>query len=246
MKVIGVIPARLASTRLKEKVLRDILGKPMIARVWERSQRAKRLDEVIIACDDKKIVKAAQGFGAKVILTRKTHPSGSDRIAEAVKKLKADIVVNIQGDEPLIAPSIIDNLVKAVAGDKTVVMATVVKAFGLKEDIHNPNIVKVVIDQNKDALYFSRSVIPFIREKQNAHPVTYYKHLGIYAYRKNFLLKFVSLPPSRLEKVERLEQLRALEAGYKIRTVLTDKETISVDTPSDLKQVIRILKKRRG
>ena len=243
MKILGVIPARYSSTRLKGKVLADINGKPMIQHVWERAKKSSLLNDVLIACDDERIVQAAKKFGAKVVLTSPDHPSGSDRIAEAVKLLDVDVVVNIQGDEPLINPSTIDTLAQAMQDDPSCVMATMITALDHEADVLDPNCVKVVVDQNKNALYFSRSVIPYHREKINFSQAVYYKHLGVYAYRKDFLLSFVRLPKSRLEKIEQLEQLRVLEAGYKIKTVLTDHQTIGVDTDADLLRVKEFLKK---
>jgi 3-deoxy-manno-octulosonate cytidylyltransferase (CMP-KDO synthetase) len=237
MKIIGVIPARWASTRFEGKVLAKINGKPMIQHVWERSKQSRLLNDVIIACDDERVLKATNQFGARAVLTSKDHPSGSDRIAEAVADLDADIVINIQGDEPLIHYSVIDNLTKALVDDETCSMATVIKRIDNKEELEDPNIVKVVTDQEKNALYFSRSVIPYDREGKGIQEAPYYKHLGIYAYRKEFLFIFKNLPNSPLEKAEQLEQLRALEAGFKIKTVVTDIETIGVDTPADLSRV---------
>ncbi len=240
MKIIGVIPARLGSTRLQGKVLIEIAGKPMIAHVWERAKQSKLLSDLIIACDDEKVLKAVKKFGGKAVLTSIDHPSGSDRIAEVIRDLDVDIVINIQGDEPLIHHSVIDNLANALLKDPATPMATVIKVLEKKEDLENPNVVKVVIDEHKNALYFSRAAIPFNREHKK--DVTYYKHLGIYAYRKDFLFVFKNLPKSKLEKAEGLEQLRVLEAGYKIKTVETDIETIGVDTAEDLKKVEKLLK----
>lgn len=242
MKALGVIPARYASTRLPGKVLLPIAGKPMIQHVWERTKKSKILSDVWIACDDQRIVDAAKKFGAKAVLTSVDHPSGTDRIAEAVRKAKVDVVVNIQGDEPLINSSVIDNLAKALLKNKTYQMATVIKPLVKSEEVNNPNVVKVVIDSNHDALYFSRSTIPFNRDQEKG--VQYFKHLGIYAYRKTFLLKLTKMPSSNLEKIEKLEQLRVLEAGYKIKTIQTDLETIGVDTAEDLKKVEALLSKR--
>ncbi len=242
MQAIGVIPARWGSTRFAGKVLADINGKPMIEHVWQRCRQSRLLDQVIIACDDQRIVKAAEKFGAKAILTLRDHSSGTDRIAEAVANVKATIVVNIQGDEPLIHHSIIDALVKALNKDTACLMATVIKTIQIKDELENPNVVKVVIDSQDNALYFSRSVIPCDRDKAGIQKVKYYKHLGIYAYRKNFLMTFRDMPKSRLEQAEQLEQLRALEAGVKIKTVLTDIETVGVDTPEDLARVAKILR----
>ncbi len=243
MKTIGIIPARYGSTRLKAKVLADINGKPMIQHVYEKAKQCRRLNEVLVACDDKRIVSAVEGFGGQVVLTSIDHPSGSDRIAEAVKFLKVDTVVNIQGDEPLISPKAIDNLVETIGSDRTCVMATLIKKLEDPKKLKDPNTVKVVVDENFNALYFSRSSIPFNRDEAAFAEIVYYRHLGIYAYRKEFLLKFVSLAPSGLEKIEKLEQLRALEGGYKIKTIVTDSETISVDTEKDLKRVRRVMAK---
>ncbi|MCA9399803.1 MAG: 3-deoxy-manno-octulosonate cytidylyltransferase [Candidatus Omnitrophica bacterium] len=239
MKAVGVIPARWASTRFEGKVLADIAGKPMIQHVWERTSQCQHLDDVLIATDHEQVLKAAEAFGAKAVLTRVDHPSGSDRVAEAVKDVDTDIVVNIQGDEPLISPQVIDDLVLAISQDKEVVMATVIKQITDANDISNPNVVKAVIDDRGNALYFSRSPIPYNRDQQD---ITYYKHLGLYAYTKDFLFQFIGFPPSALENAERLEQLRVLEAGYSIRTVITDQETIGVDTKEDLKKVQGIFK----
>lgn len=238
MKVIGVIPARWASTRFPGKVLADINGTPMIQHVWEQARKSKRLKQILIACDDKRILAAVKKFGGEVVTTSPDHTSGSDRIAQAVKNLKVDIIVNIQADEPLIHPSVIDSVADCLLKDKAPVMATVIKTIDNDHEIHDPNCVKVVIDKNKYALYFSRSAIPFNREQKK---IQYYKHLGIYAYRKDFLLKFTRLAPTRLEKIEKLEQLRVLEAGYKIKTVETDRETIGVDTAADLAKVLKII-----
>lgn len=239
MKIIGVIPARWGSTRFEGKMLAKLAGKPMIQHVWERAKSAVELDDLLIACDDDRILSAAKQFGAKAVLTSREHPSGTDRIAEAVEKLDVDIVINIQGDEPMIQPKVIDELCRAIKGDPSCVMATVIKKADRLEDLTNPNVVKVVIDEHKNALYFSRATIPFNRDRQ---AVVYYKHLGLYAYRKEFLLAFRQWPKSTLEKAEQLEQLRVVEKGYKIKTVLTDAETIGVDTPQDLAYVETLLR----
>ena len=246
MNTLGVIPARFGSTRFEGKVLADILGKPMIQHVWERAKECKMLDGVIVACDDERIKKACEEFGAEAVMTSKAHASGSDRIIEAVKNLETEIVVNIQGDEPLVEPSMIDDLVRTLIEDKTCEMATLIKSIEKEEEINDPNVVKVTVDTKGYALYFSRAAIPFNREKVSHKKISYYKHFGLYAYRKNFLMKFKDLPASRLEAVERLEQLRVLEAGYKIKTVETSFDTIAVDTKEDLKRVEDCLKKAKG
>ena len=242
MRAVGVIPARWGSTRFEGKVLAKISGKPMIEHVWRRCKQSRLLRDVIIACDDERILKAARAFGAKAVLTSKDHASGTDRTAEAAANVPAEIIVNIQGDEPLIHHSVIDSLVTALSKDPDCLMATAIKLIPAKHEFENPNVVKVVVDAQGNALYFSRSVIPYDRDKAGIQKIKYYKHLGIYAYRRNFLLKFKNMPKSRLERAEQLEQLRALEAGVKIKTVLTDIETIGVDTPEDLARVEQILR----
>ncbi len=241
MRAIGVIPARWGSTRFEGKVLAPIKGKPMIQHVWERSRQSRVLDEVIVACDDEKILKAVEGFGGKAVLTSKAHASGTDRIAEAVGSIKADVIVNIQGDEPLIHYKIIDELAETLLRDKNIPMATVIKPIVRQEELADPNVVKVVVDQRFFALYFSRSVIPYTREASVAGKTICYKHLGIYAYRRDFLLSFRDMPKSKLEMAEQLEQLRVLEAGFKIKTIITDMETVGVDTPADLARVEKLL-----
>ncbi|MCB9771174.1 MAG: 3-deoxy-manno-octulosonate cytidylyltransferase [Candidatus Omnitrophica bacterium] len=242
MKVVGVIPARWASTRFEGKMLALLNGRPMIEHVWRQVKKSRILEDVLIACDDDRILQVAKGFGANAVMTALNHESGTDRIAEAVAKITTDIVVNIQGDEPLIDPHVIDHLAQVLLEDTALSMATVIKRITKEDDFNNPNVVKVVIDRNKNALYFSRSPIPFDRLKKPFQENIYYKHLGLYAYRKDFLLGFKTLPFSKLESAEKLEQLRALDAGYKIKTIETDHETIGVDTPEDLQKVATIMK----
>lgn len=213
----------------------------MIQHVWERVKESRLLDEVLIACDDERVLQAAQAFGAKAVLTSPDHPSGTDRVAEAVKNCPAEIVINIQGDEPLIRHQVIDDLAEALIEDETCRMATVIKAIETQEELENPNVVKVVIDREKNAIYFSRLPIPYDREKAGTGDIRYYKHMGIYAYRKDFLMALTQMPKSLLERAEHLEQLRALEAGVRIKTILTDMETIGVDTPEDLARVEGLL-----
>ncbi len=243
MKIVGVIPARWASTRFKGKVLAKIQGLPMIQHVWQRAKQSQLLDEVIIACDDERIFKAASDFKAKAVMTKPSHPSGTDRVIEAVENMEVDIIVNIQGDEPLVQPQVIDALAKALLDDQNVAVATVIKLITQEEEIANPNVVKIVVDHNKDALYFSRSPIPFNRDQKKGKEIPYYKHLGLYAYRKSFLKIFKNFKPSPLEQIEKLEQLRILEAGFKIRTVETPFESTGVDTKEDLQRVEALLKK---
>jgi len=241
MKIIGVIPARWASTRFAGKVLADLKGSPMLQHVWQRAKQSRTLDEVFIACDDDRVFDAAQGFGAKTVMTSVEHTSGTERIAKAFRLSDADIIVNIQGDEPLIEPALIDAVAKALADDTDSVMATAVKRIDREEDLNNPNVVKVAVGGNNNALYFSRAAIPFYRDPGEFGARKYFKHIGIYAYRRSFLAKFKELPVSELEQSEKLEQLRVLDAGYKITTVETAYDTIGVDTPEDLKRVEELI-----
>ena len=237
--VIGVIPARYASTRFPGKPLADIFGKPMIQRVYENSMKSKLINEIIIATDDKRIFDAANKFGCRAVLTSKKHKSGTDRICEAVKNIKCDIVVNIQGDEPFINAGNIDKAIAPMLNNDSIKVSTIAIRAENSADIRNPNKVKVVFDKDNNALYFSRSVIPYPRNEAQ-----YYKHIGLYVYRKKFLLEFAKMKRTKLEISEELEQLRILENGYKIKVVEVKEDSISVDTPSDLKK-IKIHYKRR-
>jgi len=234
--VLGVIPARYASQRFPGKPLVDIAGKTMLQHVWERAQRSSYLRDVLIATDDDRIAEAARRFGAQVRLTSPHHPTGADRVAEAAEPTKADIVVNIQGDEPLIDPQAIDTAILAFLDDPGCEMGTLKKRISSSEEVLNPNVVKVVTGHDGRALYFSRAPIPYNRDG-NAQ---YFKHIGLYVYRRDLLLAYPSLKPGVLERVERLEQLRALENGYSIRVAETEYETIGVDTPEDLEAVRKL------
>ena len=236
MKTIGVIPARFASSRFPAKVLANIDGKPLIRHVWEKAVRCGELDEELIACDHEDVYKAAEGFKARVVMTDPNHASGSDRIAEAVKDLKVDIVVNIQGDEPFIDPLTIDALAVLLKQDTKILMGTVIKPITDEAEFLNPNVVKCVVDAQGYALYFSRSPIPYHRNKNASVEIKNYKHLGLYAYRKDFLMEFKDWPKGTLESAEELEQLRALEHGVKIKTTVTKYESIAVDIPQDLQK----------
>ena len=233
MKVIGVIPARLDSIRFPGKVLVDLWGKPIIQQVYERAKKAKRLDEVLIATDNEKIFETSKKFGAEVVMTSKKHLTGMDRVSEAVEKIDAEIVINIQADAPLIEPLMIDKVAEVLSDEPGLVMATLMKKIEKKEEFYNPNVVKVVTDKQGFALYFSRSPIPYNTRNSFAS----YKHIGAYGYRKNFLLAFIRLPRSPLEKTENLEQLRILENGYKIKMIETDYDMIEVDTEEDLRRI---------
>lgn len=254
MKAIGIIPARYASTRLEGKVLLDIAGKPMIQHVYERSSQSTLLAEVYVATDDPRILSAVERFGGKAHLTSPLHPSGTDRVAELAAKLEADIVVNIQGDEPLISPQMIESAILPLLGDCSVQMSTLCRRITDPQEVFDPNVVKVVQNREGFALYFSRSPIPFHRDlwKGSGASIEYgggvvcYKHFGLYAYRKDFLLRFSGLKPTPLERIEQLEQLRALENGYEIKVVESEEETIGVDTEQDLERVRSTFGSRRG
>ena len=236
-----MIPARYASTRLPGKPLADICGKPMICRVWERARRAEKPERVIVATDDQRIYDAVRKDGGEAMLTRADHPTGTDRLAEVAQAHAAvDLIVNVQGDEPLIEPSVIDELIALFEADENLQMATVMTRMEDEEEQKNPNNVKVVVDKLGYALYFSRSLLPYPRAA--AAPV--YKHIGIYAYRRDFLLHYARLAPTPLEKAESLEQLRALENGYGIRVLETASRFIGVDTPEDLALVNRLYRER--
>ncbi|MDZ7344719.1 MAG: 3-deoxy-manno-octulosonate cytidylyltransferase [candidate division KSB1 bacterium] len=241
MKVAGIIPARYGSTRFPGKPLALLNGKPMIQRVYERASRAGLLNEVIVATDDARIFGTVQQFGGRVVMTRPDHPSGSDRIAEVAAKNQAEIIVNIQGDEPLIEPAAIDSGVKVLLENPAAQVATLVCPIRRAADLRNANVVKVVLARDNTALYFSRSAIPFcrqaVKEEDWLRHHTYCKHIGLYVFRRELLLQFVKWPPSQLEKSERLEQLRLLEHGVKIHVAVTGYEGRGVDTEEDLEAV---------
>ena len=247
MKTIGIIPARWGATRFEGKILANLLGKPVVQHVWENARKAKTLDDLIVACDDERIIKAVESFGGKAVYTSPNQPSGTDRLAEVVNPLDVDIAVNIQGDEPLVKPIMIDNLVLALKDEKIAQMSTMIKKIDDESELTNSNVVKVVIDKNGYALYFSRYSIPYNRtgESDEKKRPTYYKHIGLYAFTKDFLFTFRNLPKSSLENAEKLEQLRVLEYGYKIKTVETKFDTVGVDRPEDLKRAEDALLKER-
>ena len=240
MKIIGVIPARLGSTRLPEKVLAPIHGRPMIQHVWERARQAKKLNALFVACDDRKIADCVEHFGGKAVMTRADHPNGSCRVAEVAARENADILINIQGDEPMIHPEGIDQLADAFLKNPNAEIATLAVRRGDAEDYQNPNVVKVVCGLDGHALYFSRAPIPHFRDGQSK--LSYLKHLGIYGYRKNVLLQFVQWPTGALEETEKLEQLRLLERGVRIWVIETPYDSFSVDTAEDLRNVEAKLK----
>jgi 3-deoxy-manno-octulosonate cytidylyltransferase (CMP-KDO synthetase) len=239
MKALCIIPARYGSTRFKGKVLALLWGKPIIQHVYERASRAKSISEVWVATDHKKVYDTVQAFGGKAIMTSARHQSGTDRIAEAITKIKGDIIINVQGDEPLIAPTIIDRLGRYLLANPSVQMGTLATGITDKKELANPNVVKVVCDKHGTALYFSRWPIPFLRDQANTKNVHYYKHIGIYGYRREFLLGFVKWPVSSLEKAEKLEQLRVLENGYPITVLKVNYRGVGVDTVEDLEKIKR-------
>lgn len=242
--VIGVIPARYSSTRLEAKVLADINGKPMIQHVWERARQSLLLNDLIIACDDERVASVASGFGAKVVLTAKGHACGTDRIAEVVNPLDVRIIVNIQGDEPLIHPTMIDAVASFLLSSPEIPMATLMKRIEDASQVDDPNVVKVVVDFQGRALYFSRAPVPFRAKNSDVAAPKYFKHIGLYGYTKDFLFTYKNMAVSELEQVEKLEQLRVLEQGYAIQVIETKFDTVSVDTAQDLEKVKTLLKEQ--
>ncbi|WP_298435557.1 3-deoxy-manno-octulosonate cytidylyltransferase [Geobacter sp.] len=251
MKITAIIPARFASTRFPGKALADIMGKPMVQQVYERTSRAGLVSEVIVATDDERVADAVRAFGGRVEMTSSDHETGTDRLAEVADRIDADLVVNVQGDEPLIEPAMIDEAIAPLAADGAIRMGTLKSRIRTLHDFLSPNVVKVVTDTQGFALYFSRSPLPNFRDKWNdlkdeafvAGRLLCHKHVGLYVYRRDFLLEFARMAPTPLEQAEKLEQLRALENGYRIRVVETGHESIGVDTPADLEKVIEKLKK---
>lgn len=248
MKILGIIPSRYASTRLPAKPLVDICGKPMVQRVYEQAMQSKLLTRVVVATDDERIESAVKSFGGYVQMTPVDIQSGSDRIALVAKNENADIIVNIQGDEPLIDPKLIDQTIQTLLDDNEAVVSTAVKKTSNHQDVFNANVVKVVLDKNNYALYFSRSPIPNIRDAKKDEDwfigTTFYKHFGIYVYRADFLQHYTTLQKTDLENAEKLEQLRILENGFKIKCAITEYDSFPVDTPEDLQKVISIINKQ--
>lgn len=243
-KVVAIIPARYQSNRFAGKPLALINGKPMIQHVVERAMAVDLLSQVVVATDDQRIGDAVASFGGNYVMTRSDHATGTDRLAEAAELLNIsehDVVVNIQGDQPLFPAEIIEQVARPLLDDPALPMATLIYQIKRPEEINDPNHVKTVFDCHGNALYFSRSPIPFQRNPEEHDQPTYYKHLGFYAYRKGFLVTFVGLPEGEWEKFEKLEQLRALEFGYRIRVVLTTHDSVEVDTPRDAERVEELL-----
>jgi 3-deoxy-manno-octulosonate cytidylyltransferase (CMP-KDO synthetase) len=255
LRVVAIIPARWASTRFPGKPLALIKKKPMIQWVVEQAQKASRVSEVIVATDDDRVFEAVAGFGGKAVMTSQDHATGSDRIAEVASGLKCDIVVNVQGDEPLIPPENIDRVIDCLDKNPAVNVATLMMPIRESDEISDPNVVKVVTDQKGRALYFSRSAIPFHRDEwKNGLPknisigkeegmIRVFKHVGLYAYTRQFLLEFTRMNPTPIEQLEKLEQLRILEHGYPIQVEITEKISMGVDRPEDLEKIERFLEK---
>ena len=252
MKITAVIPARYASTRFEGKALADIVGKPMVQHVYERTARAGLVSEVLVATDDERIASAVRAFGGRVEMTSRDHETGTDRLAEVAARLDSDIIVNVQGDEPLIEPAMIDEAIEPLVKDPSIHMGTLKSRIKYLHDFLSPNVVKVVTDWEDYALYFSRSPLPNFRDKWNdlkdeafaSGKLLCYKHVGLYVYRREFLLQYAQMSPTYLEMAEKLEQLRVLENGYRIKVVPTEYESIGVDTPCDLDKVLEKLKGR--
>ncbi len=238
--VIGIIPARFASTRLPAKALAMIHGKSMIQHVYERCLKSRLLNEVLVATDDKRILNAVQDFGGNVVMTSRRHKNGTDRIGEAAARIKCDIVVNIQGDEPLIDPGNIDAAIEPLLRNSKLNVSTLAYRIRDVSEISNPNCVKVIFDNSQNAVYFSRSPIPYNRD--GSRNIAYYKHIGLYVYRSSYLKQLVSLKPGNLEQAEKLEQLRIIETGEKIKVVLTGSDSQSVDTKADLLKIRKLMK----
>jgi 3-deoxy-manno-octulosonate cytidylyltransferase (CMP-KDO synthetase) len=249
MKITAVIPARYSSTRFPGKALADINGRPMVQHVYERTMRAKLVAEVIVATDDDRIANAVKSFGGRVEMTSRDHETGTDRLAEVAARLNSEIIVNVQGDEPLIEPAMIDEAIAPLLNDPEIVMGTLKSRIRNLHDFLSPNVVKVVADGAGFALYFSRSPLPNFRDKWNdlkdeafaSGKLLCFKHVGLYVYRRDFLLGYARMAPTVLELAEKLEQLRVLENGYRIRVVETAHESIGVDTPADLEKVLEKL-----
>ncbi|MBF6560212.1 MAG: 3-deoxy-manno-octulosonate cytidylyltransferase [Candidatus Binataceae bacterium] len=240
MPVIAIIPARYDSSRLPGKALAEIGGVPMIVRVWRQARMARSLARVIVATDDRRIADAVRAAGGEAEMTAAAHPSGTDRIAEVARRVEAEIYLNVQGDQPFVAPADLDALAAPMIADAGLAMATLATPISDAGEWADPNKVKVVCDARGDALYFSRSPIPCARDGGDGVPAAALRHIGVYGYRRDFLLRFAALEPGMLEQIEKLEQLRALERGYRIRVVRSLAPSLEVDTPADLARAIRM------
>ena len=250
IRTLGVIPARFGAQRFPGKPLAMIAGKPLVQRVYEQAAQASRLDKLIVATEDTRILEAVESFGGDAMLTSPECATGTDRVAEVARSYDCELVLNIQGDEPLLRPEMIDQLVGGMQLDPKCVMGTLARKLESAANLDNPNVVKVALAQNGIALYFSRSRVPFVRDARTGDAADwlklakFYKHLGIYAFRREFLFKFVQLPQSELERTEKLEQLRALENGFSIKVWITPHDSIGVDRPEDIELLEEILRQQ--
>ena len=242
-KVVIVIPARYGSTRLAGKPLISLAGKPMIQRVYERAKLAEKADRVIVATDDERVVKAVEGFGGEARMTRTDHRTGTERVAEVAAHVAGDVFVNVQGDEPLLDPAVVDTAVNALLEQPPAAISTVATAIKTPADIMDPNIVKTVLDFENYALYFSRAPIPWVRDAASKIHVRHLKHLGLYVFQRDALLEYPTLPQGELERIEQLEQLRWLENGWRIRVAEVEHDAVSVDVPEDVARVEKLLQK---
>ncbi|HUE55502.1 MAG TPA: 3-deoxy-manno-octulosonate cytidylyltransferase [Candidatus Udaeobacter sp.] len=239
--VIVVIPARYGSTRLAGKPLISLAGKPMIQRVYERAKMAQRVDQVIVATDDERIVKAVEGFGGQARMTRPDHRTGTERVAEVAAHVEGDVFVNVQGDEPLLDPAAVDTAVGALLEEPAASVSTVAVPIKTPGDIMDPNVVKTVLDFDGNALYFSRAPVPWVRDTASKIQVRHLKHLGLYVFQREALLEYPTLPQGELERIEQLEQLRWMENGWKIRVAEVEHDAVSVDVPEDVARVEKLL-----
>jgi 3-deoxy-manno-octulosonate cytidylyltransferase (CMP-KDO synthetase) len=241
--IVIVIPARYGSTRLPAKPLVALAGQPMIQRVYERAKLSQRAGRVIVATDDERIVKAVEGFGGEVRMTRADHRTGTERVAEVAAHVEGNVFVNVQGDEPLLDPAAVDTAIDALLEEPAAAVATVATAIRTPGDIMDPNVVKTVLDFDNNALYFSRAPIPWVRDTAAKQQVRHWKHLGLYVFQRDALLEYPTLPQGELEKIEQLEQLRWMENGWKIRVAEVEHDAISVDVPEDVARVEKLLEK---
>jgi 3-deoxy-manno-octulosonate cytidylyltransferase (CMP-KDO synthetase) len=242
-KILAVIPARYGSTRFPGKIIAPVCGKPLVWHAYMRSLEAEWVSDAVIAADDMRVVEALKPFDVPVVMTRADHPSGTDRIVEVAEKSDADIIVNVQGDEPMIDPRTIDETIRPLLEYADVHMSTARNLITDPAQIDNPNVVKVVCDHRGMALYFTRATIPYVRDPDDRakNPACYWQHVGLYVYRREFLLRYAKMAQTPLEKLEKLEQLRALENGYAIAVVDTEYDSVGVDTPEDLEVVRRLM-----
>ena len=243
-KVVAVIPVRYGSTRLPGKPLVSLAGKPMIQRVYERAKLAQRVNQVIVATDDERIVKAVETFGGEARMTRPDHRTGTERVAEVAAHVEGDVFVNVQGDEPLLDPAAVDAAVNALLEDPPAAIATIATPVKTPADIMDPNVVKTVLDFDGNALYFSRAPIPWVRDTASKVHARHMKHLGLYVFQREALLEYPTLPQGELERIEQLEQLRWMENGWKIRVAEVEHDAVSVDVPEDVARVEKLLKEQ--